>query len=114
MPKEELLIAQFLVLIIGKLTGWNAPTPKGGDPVYLNADQASALAVSGISLLASFLPQQSAQQVEAAVERLPRHHHAAVEDMLLSVGRLGGVRPPSVDGPPGCCFEMNGHLVCVR
>ena len=113
MPKEELLIAQFLVLVIGKLTGWNVPTTVDGDPVYLTGEQAASLAAEGISLLSGFLPKEAAQQVTATVERLPRQRHARTEDMLLSAGRLGAVRPPS-DGPPGCCVEMNGHLVCVR
>ncbi|GGA35705.1 hypothetical protein [Dyella nitratireducens] len=30
---EEQLLAPYLVLLLGKLTGWNYPTGDGGDPV---------------------------------------------------------------------------------
>jgi len=115
--KDELM-AQFLVLLIGKLTGWNAPIGGGGDPVYLTGEQTQSLAAEGISLLTTFLPAEAAQKVAAAIERVPRHPHATHEQKLLRVGSLGGVIP-SVHGgvggeAPGCCVEINGHLVCVR
>jgi hypothetical protein len=118
-PKEQLaqeeLLAPFLVLLIGKLTGWTQPTHIGGDPTYLTGEQTAALAAEGIDLLASFLPQEAAQRVTSAVERLPRPPRGTREERLLSVGALGGViHSAGGDGAPGCCVEINGHLFCVR
>ena len=36
---NERIVAPFLVLLLGKLTGWNLPIGGGGDPVYLTAAQ---------------------------------------------------------------------------
>lgn len=115
-PMEEELIAPFLLLIIGKITGWTQPTHIGGDPVYLTGDQTAALAAEGIRLLAPYLPTAAAQQVDAVVEPLPRAHRGTREERLMNIGRLGGVVPSthSGDQPPGCCVDINGHLVCVR
>jgi hypothetical protein len=117
-PLEEDLLAPFLVLLVGKLTGWNQPAPVGGDPIYLTSEQTAALAAEGINLLMPYLPKEAAQQVAAAVEKLPRAHRGSPEQRLLSIGRFGGVIPaPSAGGntPPGCCVEeANGRLVCVR
>lgn len=112
---EEELLAPFLALLIGKLTGWTQPTHIGGDPVYLTGEQTAALAAEGINLLASFLPQEAAQRVTSAIERLPRPPRGTREERLMRIGALGGVIPTTHgDGPPGCCVEINGHLVCVR
>ena len=116
-PLEEDILAPFLVLLIGKLTGWNQPAPGGGDPVYLTGEEAAALAAEGIGLLAGYLPKAAAQQVTAAVEHLHRAKHGSRERALMNIGRLGGVIPvvsAGSDGAPGCCVEENGHLVCVR
>ena len=119
--ENEQLLANFLVLLIGKLTGWNAPIGGGGDPVFLTADESAAFAAEGISLLASRLPKEAAEKVSAAIERLPRpKHQGTAEDRLVSVGGLGGTIPSTgshggnLGGPPGCCVHINGRLVCVR
>jgi len=115
-PVEEALLAPFLLLLIGKITGYTQPTHIGGDPVYLTGEQAASLAAEGIRLLVPYLPTAAAQQVEAVVEPLPRAHRGSPEQRLLSIGGLGGVVPSTHPGdqPPGCCVEINGHLVCVR
>lgn len=117
---EEQLIAPYLVLLLGKLTGWNYPVGDGGgDPVYLTGEQKAALAVEGISLLTTYLPAEAAKQVTSAIERLPRpqHTHRDHEATLMRIGALGGVLPSvkhNPNSPPGCCFMENGHLVCVN
>ena len=95
---------------------WNFPI-KGegpGDPAYLKAEQTAELAVVGIRLLTKQLPQETAQKVEAALEKYPHGRQASVEEMLVNVGSLGGVIHHGTSGPPGCCVMINGHLVCVR
>jgi hypothetical protein len=114
---EEEALAPLLVLLIGKLTGWNAPVGSGGDPSYLTSEQSAELATEGISALSRFLPQETALQVTAAIERLPRAKHGSREERLLQMAEIGSViLAPGSDpnGPPGCCIPMNGHLICVR
>ncbi|GLQ94619.1 hypothetical protein [Dyella acidisoli] len=118
---EEQLIAPYLVLLLGRLTGWNYPHGDGGDPVYLTGEQKAALAVEGINLLSSYLPADAARQVTSAIERLPRpehikRNHADHEAALMRIGALGGVLhvTHSSGSPPGCCVMENGHLVCVN
>jgi hypothetical protein len=114
MSTREELMAPFLILLIGELTGWNGPIGGGGDPVYLTAEQTAALAAEGISLLASYLPQEAAQRVTSAIERLPRPPKGSTERVLLSMGRLGGTLP-SGDSHGGCCVGLpGGKEVCVR
>ena len=116
MRLTERAIADYLTLVIGKLTNWNFPI-KGegpGDPAYLKAEQTAELAVVGIRLLTKQLPQETAQKVEAALEKYPHGRQASVEEMLVNVGSLGGVIHHGTSGPPGCCVMINGHLVCVR
>ncbi|MGD0649403.1 MAG: hypothetical protein ABR971_15570 [Acidobacteriaceae bacterium] len=110
----ERAIADFFTLLIGRLTKWNAPVQGGGDPVYLNAEQSAELAVAGIRMLSPLLPAEAAKKIEAAVEKYPRHHHAGVEEAMLSIGSLGGVIHHGTSGPPGCCVMINGRLVCTR
>jgi hypothetical protein len=114
-PQEE-MIASFLVLLIGRLLNW-ADVPKGGgDPQFLTAEQTEALAAQGISLLARYLPPETAKGVTTAVERHAHRRHHSLEEAFLHVGALGGiVSVGSPDGPPGCCvFEPGRGLVCVR
>lgn len=117
-PIEEQLLAPFLVLLIGELTGWNAPI-EGGDPVYFTGEQTESLAAEGIRLLAQYLPERFSQQVASAVEPLPRPPHGSPEQRLMRIGRLGGIIPTVISNPggnnaPGCCVWMNGHMYCVR
>jgi hypothetical protein len=81
---------------------------------YLKAEQTAELAVIGIRMLTKQLPQETAQKVEAALEKYPHGRQASVEEMLVNVGSLGGVIHHGTSGPPGCCVMINGHLVCVR
>jgi hypothetical protein len=138
-PTQEELLAPFLVLLIGKLTGWNEPTGGGGDPVYLTAEQTAALAAEGINLLAPYLPQETSQRVKSAiaaafdgtaggpptgggahgpgrVERIARLPQGSTEQMLLNIGKMGWptvFRSAGGDGP-GCCVGTQHGLVCVR
>src|SRR5579872_2938537 len=109
-------IADFFTLLIGKLTNWNFPVHGDGpgDPVYLTAEQTAELAVAGIRMLTPKLPQETAHQIEAALEKFPRRHHAGAEEALVNLGSLGGILHHGSGGPPGCCVMINGHLVCVR
>ena len=134
-PTRDELLAPFLVLLIGKLTGWNEPAG-GGDPVYLTAEQTAALAAEGINLLAPYLPQETSQRVKSAIAaafdgtaggpptgggahgpgRVERIAQGSTEQMLLNIGKMGW---PTVfqsgggDGP-GCCVGTQHGLVCVR
>ncbi|MGA8220713.1 MAG: hypothetical protein WB780_03600 [Candidatus Acidiferrales bacterium] len=138
-PTNEELLAPFLLLLIGKMTGWMEPTSIGGDPVYLTGEQTASLAAEGISLLAPYLPQETAQRVTTAiaaafdgtaggpptgggahgpgrVERIARLRLGSTEQMLLNIGKMGW---PTVfqsgDGEgPGCCVGTPRGLVCVR
>ena len=112
----ERAIADFFTLLIGKLTNWNFPVhgEGPGDPVYLNAEQTAELAVAGIRMLTPLLPQETAQTIDAAIEKYPRRHHANVEEAMINIGSLGGVIHHGTSGPPGCCVMINGHLVCIR
>lgn len=116
MSTTEELIAPFLVLLIGELTGWNEPIG-GGDPVYLTAEQTAALAGEGIRLLATYLPKEAAQRVTSAIEGVRHSPRGRTEQMLLTMGKLGATIPnlhgPS-GGPPGCCVRIGGRLVCVK
>jgi hypothetical protein len=116
MIKVERAIESYLLLILGKLTGWNWPVGGNGpgDPVYLKAEQQAELAAEGIRKLASFLPAEAAQKALAAVERFPRGEQPAAEELMLNVGSLGGSLHHGSGGAPGCCVMINGHLVCVR
>jgi hypothetical protein len=114
MSAEEKMVASFVVLLVGKLTGWNMPTGGGGDPVYLTGEQTQALAAEGISLLTSFLPEEAAQRITSAIEQLPRAPHGNREERLLRTGSLGGTLVDNPDGPPGCCVGGPHGLVCVR
>ena len=112
---DEELLASYLVLLIGRLTNWNAPNG-GGDPVYLTADDKAMLAVEGIQLLASYLPGNTAQQVTSAIRDLPcaqQHNH---DEMLMRIGSLGGIIPVgrTPGAPPGCCVMEQGRLFCVN
>jgi hypothetical protein len=114
---EEQQTASFLVLLVGKLTGWNAPVGGRGDPVYLTQEQTGALAAQGIGLLTSFLPAEAAKGVNSAIAGLPRPPHASHEERLLRAGAVGGsiVSVGDSNNPPGCCVEWPGQgLVCVR
>ncbi len=112
---NEEIMAPFLVLLLGKLTGWNLPTGGGGDPTYLTGAQTEALAAEGVSLLARYLPQEAAKGVTSAVEHLARPRHGNREQALLHMGALGGVLPSHPGAPPGCCVSEPGRgLVCVR
>jgi len=114
--KVERAIENWLLLILGKLTGYNFPVHGDGpgDPVYLKAEQAAQLAAEGIRKLSVFLPGEAAQKAVAAVEALPRIQQPAAEEVMLNVGSLGGVVHHGSGGAPGCCVMINGHLVCVR
>jgi len=115
--KVERAIESYLLLILGKLTGWSWPVGGNGpgDPVYLKAEQQAELAAEGIRKLASFLPAEAAQKAMAAVERFPRgQQQTDVEELMLNVGSLGGSIHHGSGGAPGCCVMINGHLVCVR
>jgi hypothetical protein len=116
MRLTERAIADYLTLIIGKLTNWNFPRggEGPGDPAYLKAEQTAELAVAGIRLLAKELPHETAQKVETVLEKYPHRQQASVEEMLVNVGSLGGVIHHGASGPPGCCVMHNGHLICVR
>jgi hypothetical protein len=109
---SEQLTAQFLVLLVGKLTGWGQLVPSDGGPVYLTGEQTAALATEGISLLARFLPQEAAAGVASAIKGLARPRQAPAERAILSIGGLGGHIPSN--GPPGCCVGTEQGLVCVR
>ena len=109
---EIKLLAPFFVLLLGRLTGWNYPPRTGGDPVYLTGEHTAALAATGISLLAPYLPQEVAREVTSAIERLPRAPVAGHVEMLLRLGSLGGVIPPV--GADGCCVLEQRGLVCVE
>jgi len=114
-PAEDEILASFLLVSIGRLTGWNATT--SGDPVYLTAEEAVSLATEGISLLSHFLPRDATRQISTAIERLPHAKRGTRDQILLEVGRSGGVLPApgsNPEGPPGCCVWINGRLVCVR
>lgn len=118
---EEQMIASYLVLLLGKLTGWNYPSGDfGGDPVYLTEEQKTTLAVEGMRLLNTYLPSEAAKQVTSAIERLPRPDRMGRDDInyeatLMRIGALGGVLPSarSPDVAPGCCLVENGRLVCA-
>jgi len=114
--RAERAIESYLLLILGKLTGWNWPVGGNGpgDPVYLKAEQEAELAAEGIRRLASFLPAEAAQKAMAAVERFPRGQQPEAEELMLNVGSLGGSLHHGAGGAPGCCVMINGHLVCVR
>ncbi len=119
--KVEVEIAPYLVLLMGKLTKWNWPVGGGGggDPVYLSAEATEALAAQGISALSAYLDEEIAGKVNAALEqrRSPAKASARTEELNLSRARQPVVfvpPPESADGPPGCCVEENGRLVCVR
>jgi len=115
--KVERAIENYLLLILGKLTGWNWPVGGNGpgDPVYLKAEQQAELAAEGIRRLASFLPAEAGNQAIAAVERFPKVQQPAPEELMLNVGSLGGsLHHGTSGGAPGCCVMINGHLVCVR
>lgn len=116
MRLNERAIADYLTLLIGKLTNWNFPVHGGGpgDPVYLNADETAELAAAGIRMLAPLLPQETAQKITAAIEKYPNRQQASVEEALLQVGSVGGVIHHGTSGPPGCCVMINGRLVCVQ
>jgi hypothetical protein len=116
MVLTERAIADYLTLIIGKLTNWNAPRggEGPGDPAYLNAEQAEELAAAGIRMLAQQLPRETAQTIEAALTKYQHGHRVNLEEALLNVGSLGGVLHHGSSGPPGCCVMINGHLVCIR
>lgn len=117
LSNEEQMLASYFVLLMGRLTGWNYPTGDGGDPVYLTGEQKTAIAAEGIHLLASYLPKAAAEQVTAAIERLPRNGgHINHDEMLMRIGALGGVvhSVHSAGNPPGCCVWEQGHLVCVN
>lgn len=116
MIRAERAIESYLLLILGKLTGWNWPVGGNGpgDPVYLKAEQEAELAAEGIRRLASFLPAEAAQKAMAAVERFPRGQQPEAEELMLNVGSLGGSIHHGSGGAPGCCVMINGHLVCVR
>jgi len=113
---DQRAIAPMLVLILGKLTGWNFPVPKGGDPVYLTAEQATALAAEGIRLLSPYLGEEAHGRVSTAVEKFSRPTSVTDEEKLVNLGGLGGIIPSTHNpgGAPGCCVMINGHLVCVR
>ena len=119
LSNEEQMLASYFVLLMGRLTGWNYPVGDGGgDPVYLTGEQKTAIATEGIKLLASYLPNAAAEQVTAAIERLPRNgKHINHDEMLMRIGALGGVVPSvghTPGNPPGCCVWEQGHLVCVN
>jgi len=116
MSTEQEFLAQFLLLLVAKLTGWDEPVKSDGDPLYLTEQQKAALAVEGISLLAPYLPQEAAQQVASATERLPHRPRGRPENMMLSAGSLGGVLPSThnPNNPPGCCIMIRGQLVCCN
>lgn len=119
LPKSTLdarAIAPMLVLILGKLTGWNLPVPKGGDPVYLTGEQSAALAAEGIRLLSPYLGDEAHGRVSAVVERFSRTASITDEEKLVGLGSLGGFIPSThnPNEPPGCCVVINGRLVCVR
>ena len=115
-PTQEELLAPFLVLLIGKLTGWNEPTGGGGDPVYLTGEQTAALAAEGINLLAPYLPQETSQRVKSAIERISRLPQGSTEQMLLNIGRMGWPTVFHSGGGegPGCCVGGQHGLVCVK
>jgi hypothetical protein len=116
MQLTQRAIADYLTLLIGKLTNWNFPIhgEGPGDPEYLKAEQTAELAAAGIRILTRQLPQETARKIEAALEKYPQGQQADVEEMLVNVGSLGGVIHHGTSGPPGCCVMINGHLVCIR
>jgi hypothetical protein len=105
--ETEELLAPYLVLLIGRLTGWNAPPwrRRGADPVYLTADEKAQLAAEGIYLWASCLPGAVAQQVTPAIQDLPRAGHPDHDDMMMRIGALGGIFSAghAPGAPLGCC-----------
>jgi hypothetical protein len=111
--KVERAIADFITLLILKLTNYQPPVG-GGDPVYLNAEQTAELAVAGIRMLAPLLPPEAAQKIDAAIEKYPHQNQAHPEEAMIHIGSLGGVIHRGASGPPGCCVMINGHLVCAR
>jgi hypothetical protein len=112
---DEELLASYLVLLLGRLTDWNAPNG-GGDPVYLTASDKTKLAVEGMHLLASYLPAATAEQITSAMRDLPRAHHHNHDEMLMRIGALGGIIPVghTPGAPPGCCVMEQGRLFCVN
>jgi hypothetical protein len=137
--RQDELLAPFLLLLIGKLTGWTEPTSIGGDPVYLTGEQTASLAAEGISLLAPFLSEETSQRVTSAiaaafdgtaggpptgggahgpgrVERIARLPQGSREQMLLNIGKLGWPTVFHSGGGegPGCCVGTQHGLVCVR
>jgi hypothetical protein len=113
---DEEMLASYLVLLIGRLTDWNAPNGGGGDPVYLTAADKAKLAVEGIQLLATCLPAAAAQQVTSALRDLPRAQQHNHDEMLMRLGALGGIIPVghTPGAPPGCCVMEQGRLFCVN
>ncbi len=120
MPDRDtiLLEAQFLVLTLARLLKYGDVPHGGGDPTFLTAAQTEALAAEGVRLLARYLPQEAARQVESAVEHLARPRHEGREEALLRLGGLGAVDPGVDVDPnlaPGCCVVWPGRgLICVR
>lgn len=115
--KVERAIENWLLLILGKLTGYNFPhggEGPGDPPVYLSASQAAELAAEGIRKLSAFLPSEAAQKAVAAVQGFPTPQPPAAEEVMMHVGSLGGTLHYGSGGAPGCCVMINGHLVCVR
>ena len=136
MNTDEKLIANYIVLLLGKLTNWNHPVGDPGDPIYLTGEQTAELAAEGIRLLAPFLSKEAGLRVASAIEGLPRAHPGSRDDLLIEIGRLGGLfdRQAAEKGkgmarahavhsavhsvnpgePPGCCIRESWGLVCVR
>jgi hypothetical protein len=137
-PVEQLL-APFLVLLIGKLTGFNPPPTGGGDPVFLTDDQAAAVAAEGIGLLAPYLPQEAAQRITSTIAAvfdgtaggsstgggaqgsgrvgtIPRLQFASTDQILLNMGEIDHptIVPEDREEGPGCCVGSQHGLVCVR
>jgi hypothetical protein len=105
-----------ILLVLAKLLNWQGPPPNNpGDPWWLTAKNAEAIATEAIHLLKGFLPGENAEMVAAAIKSLPRQQVGDIEESLISFGNLGGTSSHSPgDGAPGCCVRIGGRLVCVR